>query len=329
MEVPSCLFPVELRAESTNTNSADLAWTAGANEDSWELIYSVAPLDLTTTPIPVDTTAASLNGLTINTHYQAAVRAKCDSISHSAWSEVIDFWTTTTPATFPYTQTFEDNDADRENWVLVNGDQHNFFMYGNINTSTTGKGLIITNDSTSNSYIKGYYTPEGSNDPISYTYYSTVWAYRDIQFPETDKPAFMVKMDWKCNGEVDYDFGEMFIGNATTVTNFDRNINHPGSVEVNTTHYVPAGLTKLGRFVDESTIQHNAAFLIPAELVAGKVQRLYILWTNDSLSGNENPLGLDNINITIPEFSNMTGTVIDAETQNPIAGATLNFVAHN
>lgn len=320
MEAPSCMFPVELRAENTATSQADIIWTAGANETSWEMVYGVAPIELeSATPTTVNTLGISLTGLTANTHYQVAVRAICGD-GHSDWSEIADFWTTTTPATVPYTQTFEDNDADRANWVLVNGNEANYFMYGNTPGSTTGKALIITNNGSANQYL----TQVGENLT---SHYSTVWAYRDLQFPETTAPAFMLTLNWKCFGEVDYDFGEMFIGNATEVTNFERNENIPGFVDVNTTHYTPAGLTNLGRFVGKSTMQ-NGAYLIPAEGISGQVKRLYFLWTNDSLSGAETPLAIDNINISIPQFANMTGIVSDADNGTPIVGATVSMVSN-
>ena len=310
METPSCIFPVEVRAESTGTNYADITWEAGDNEQSWQIVYGVAPLDLTTAvPQTVNAIGTTLNNLTANTHYQVALRAICGS-TYSDWSEIADFWTTTTPATIPYNQTFEDNDPDRNNWVLVNGNEPNYFAYGNIPASTSGKALMITKNGIDNNYL----TDEETSS------YSTVWAYRDIQFPSTSEAAFVLTLKWKCFGEVDYDFGELFIGNATEVTNFERDEHIPGYIDVNSAHYTPAGLTKLARFVGKSTFQ-SGAYLIPSEGIAGTVKRLYFLWTNDSLSGKETPLAIDNINISIPQFSNLSGTVIDANTQAPIAGA--------
>ena len=320
MEAPSCMFPVELRAENTNTNSANVAWTAGANETSWEIVYSVYPLDLATaTPSTVNTASTTLSGLTANTHYQMAVRAICGD-GHSDWSEIVDFWTTTNPATLPYTQTFEDNDSDRANWVLFNEGQPNYFMYGNIPGSTTGKALMITQDGSTNTYL----TQIGD---VLTSHYSTVWAYRDIEFPATTAYGYMLTLNWKCFGEVDYDFGELFIGNATGLTNFERNENIPGFVDVNTAHYTPAGLTKLDRYVNKAQMQ-TGAYIIPAEGIAGTVQRLYVLWTNDSLSGAETPLALDNINISIPQFSTMTGTVTDGQTGAAIANANIYIVSN-
>ncbi len=320
MEAPSCMFPVEVRAESTNENSANIMWTAGANESSWQMVYGVAPLDVATaTPVDVNTLGTTISNLTPNTHYQIVVRATC-SDGHSDWSEVADFWTTSTPATVPYNQTFEDGATDRDNWVLVNGNQANYFMYGTVPGSTTGKALMITHDGTTNTYL----TQIGDNLTSNY---STVWAYRDILFPETTAPGYLLTLSWKCFGEVDYDFGELFIGNATEVTNFDRNENNPGFIDVNTAHYTPAGLTKLDRFVNKSQMQ-TGTYIIPSSETAGTVKRLYFLWTNDSLSGAETPLAIDNINITIPQFATMTGLVTDADNQNPIAGATISVVSN-
>lgn len=318
MEAPACMFPVELRAENTNANSANIAWTAGASETSWDVIYSTYPLDLTATPTTVNDTSTTLSNLTADTHYQMAVRANCGE-GHSEWSEYADFWTTTTPATVPYTQTFEDNDPDRGNWVFVNNGQPNYFIFGNTNNWTTGKTMMITNNGSTNSYLYSV-----GDDQVSH--YSTAWAYRDIEFTPTTAYGYLITLDWKCFGEIDYDFGELFIGNATEVTNFDRNENHPGFVDVNTAHYTPAGLTKLGRFVNKPQRQ-TAAYLIPAENISGTVQRLYFLWTNDSLSGAEQPLAVDNIDISIPQFATMTGTVTNDQTGVAIPYATINMVS--
>ena len=321
MVASTCMFPVELRAENTGTDYADLMWTAGANETSWEMVYGVAPLNVgMATPTTVTTLGTTINGLTANTHYQVAVRAICGAGENSSWSEVADFWTTTTPATVPYTQTFEDNDADRGNWVLFNNGQPNYFVYGNIPGSTTGKALMITQDGQTNTYL----TQIGETMT---SHYSTVWAYRDIQFPQTEAAGYLLSLNWKCFGEVDYDFGELFIGNATGLTNFDRNENHPGFVDVNTAHYTPTGLTKIDRFVNKAQTQ-TAAYIIPAEGNAGQVKRLYFLWTNDSLSGAETPLAIDNINISIPQFANMSGLVTDADNGSPIANATVSVVSN-
>lgn len=325
MEAPSCLFPVSVKAVNTGENFADITWEEGDDETSWEMAYSVAPLDLdNATPVATGM-GTTLNGLTANTHYQIAVRALCNE-GHSDWSEIADFWTTTAPAIAPYTQTFDDDDADRNNWVLVNGNEFNHFAYGEVPGSGTSKTLMITQNDTLHTYILGSVT-DSNNNVHSYTHYSTVWAYRDIFFPDTTIPAFMMSMKWRCNGEVDYDFGELFIGNATEVTNFNRNEHTPGYVDVNTMHYTPAGLTKLARFVNKGSFQ-SVAYLLPASDIAGKVQRVYFLWTNDSLSGTDYPLSIDNFKIEIPTFANMSGSVVDANTQAPIPNATITMVSN-
>lgn len=318
METPSCLFPVNLKAVNTGTDHADLTWERGANESSWQMAYSVAPLDLTSaTPVPVTTLGTTINNLTSNTHYQVALRAVCNDNTYSNWSETLDFWTTTTPATLPYVQTFEDDNADRGNWVLVNGDQHNHFMFGTIIGSTTGKSLMITQNDSTNTYLQAI----GDNMT---SHYSTVWAYRDFYFSDETDAGYLITFKWKCMGEVDFDFGELFIGNATEVTNFDRNDSHPGYVNVETTHYTPAGLTKLGRYQNAHNTK-SATYIIPAEGNAGQVKRLYFLWTNDSLSGSEAPLSIDDFKIRIPQFANISGTVIDVLTNEPVANATIYF----
>jgi hypothetical protein len=126
------MFPFDMRAESTNANSANITWTAGANETSWAYVYGMYPLNVDAIiPDTATSNTITLSDLNINSHYQMAVHAICDE-GYSSWSEILDFWTTTTPAEIPYTQTFEDGDADLDNWVLFNGNQPNYFTYGNV-----------------------------------------------------------------------------------------------------------------------------------------------------------------------------------------------------
>ena len=83
--------PKGLVASNITTNSANLSWNAGGTETTWEVSYSTtsgAPDNGTI--VSVTETTYSLTGLTAETTYYAAVRAKIDD-EYSAWSKEVSF----------------------------------------------------------------------------------------------------------------------------------------------------------------------------------------------------------------------------------------------
>lgn len=320
---PSCMFPLGLTVLSTNDNSAEITWTAGGDETSWQMVYGIYPVDVqTATPDDVATLGTTLTNLTANTHYQFYLRANCGEGSTSIWADPVDFWTTFAPAEVPYTQGFEANDPDVNNWVLQNGNQPNKFVVGTgAHAQGSSRGLYISNDNSTNEYA--FQVGENWNSS-----YSTVWAYRDIYFTPTTEAGYLFTFKWRGYGETDFDVAEVFIGNATAVTNFDRNENHENFVDINDMNYTPAGLTKLCRLSDRNQWT-NASYLLPASTYSGTTKRIYFLWTNDSLSGQNPPIAFDDVNISVPQFATISGTVTDASTQAPIANAAISMIADN
>lgn len=318
-EAPSCLSPLNLQASGATANTVMLTWTPGGQEDAWMVAYGPAPLNMDAAEVVQLTSSTSqLSGLNPDTQYEFKVCAVCGTASYSEWSDIADCHTAGIPASVPYTQTFEDNDADRDNWVLVNGNQPHYFVYGSP-SEITGKALMVTYDGVNNIYnLQQIEDEHYAGGHVMVTDYSSVWAYRDIQFPTVaNAPGYMLNVDWKCNGELGYDFGEIYIGDVAAVPSIERSWNYD---MVSSGDYVPSGFLKLARLEGTETWQ-SSSYFIPAENVAGKVQRLYVLWTNDSLVGTQPPLAIDNISIVIPNSYNLTGTVTDADSQEPIAGA--------
>ncbi len=94
MEMPSCDAPTALLANNITTTTADLAWTAGGSETSWEVEYGVTGFTQGTgTAAVVSTNPYSVSGLTFETDYQFYVRAICGPGDTSAWVGPISFFT--------------------------------------------------------------------------------------------------------------------------------------------------------------------------------------------------------------------------------------------
>ena len=82
----TCNAPTNLNATATAYNSADVTWTAGGSETSWNLQYKAASAANWSSNIPVTTTNYQLTGLTAQTAYQVRVQAVCGNNQTSDWA---------------------------------------------------------------------------------------------------------------------------------------------------------------------------------------------------------------------------------------------------
>ncbi|WP_298901354.1 choice-of-anchor L domain-containing protein [uncultured Psychroserpens sp.] len=127
--IPSCQEPSGLTVANVGGTTADISWTAGGAETSWE--YVVQPLG-TGMPSGPGTTVAmtSVNetGLTFQTDYEVWVRGNCDADGFSSWIGPVTFTTTvqsdyTIDCTQPPTQInycYDNNDTT--NWTFTSTD---------------------------------------------------------------------------------------------------------------------------------------------------------------------------------------------------------------
>ena len=79
-------MPTNLTATATAYNSADVTWTAGGSETSWNLQYKAASATNWSANIPVTTTSYQLTGLAAETAYQVRVQANCGNDGTSDWA---------------------------------------------------------------------------------------------------------------------------------------------------------------------------------------------------------------------------------------------------
>lgn len=94
---PSCSFPTGTDANNITISSADMSWTAGGTETSWNVEYGISGFvqgsgSLSTT----NSTSLSLTGLSSSTFYDFYVQADCGSAT-STWTGPFTFATPFNP----------------------------------------------------------------------------------------------------------------------------------------------------------------------------------------------------------------------------------------
>jgi len=92
---PTCDVPTNLNATATAYNAADVNWTAGGTETSWNLQYKTASATDWGNSIEVNATTYHITGLNAETEYQVRVQAVCSDTTSSEWTAPVNF---TTPA---------------------------------------------------------------------------------------------------------------------------------------------------------------------------------------------------------------------------------------
>ena len=131
-EIPSCEPVIDLATSNLTNTSADLSWTAGATQTTWNIEYGATGFDLGAgTTVAVTANSYALMGLTANTSYDFYVQADCDANGFSAWVGPETFTTDSDPIVPNYTNDFSS---------IYDG----FWSFGS--GALTSSPVIITND---------------------------------------------------------------------------------------------------------------------------------------------------------------------------------------
>src|SRR5690554_4273699 len=107
---PSCLSPLALTADAIAATTADVSWTAGGSETSWNFSWGAPGYTPGVDDLGTDTastTSYQLAGLTPQTSYDVYVQADCGSSDLSNWAGPLSF----TTACGTITEMFEDFDS--------------------------------------------------------------------------------------------------------------------------------------------------------------------------------------------------------------------------
>src|SRR5690554_3644433 len=92
----SCPAPTNITLSDVTTTSATLEWTPGAGETEWEIIYGLPEFDPDVTGTIATVTNSpehTLSGLSLETDYEAYVRAVCGTDNESDWTGPLGFTT--------------------------------------------------------------------------------------------------------------------------------------------------------------------------------------------------------------------------------------------
>ena len=93
---PTCNVPTNLNATAIAYNTANVTWTAGGTETSWNLQYRTGSANWTT--LPVNATTYQITGLSAQTTYEVRVQANCGNNNTSDWTAAVSFTTPAAPA---------------------------------------------------------------------------------------------------------------------------------------------------------------------------------------------------------------------------------------
>ena len=100
--IQACPVPTGVAVSDIKVDSANVNWTAGGEETSWQIQYGVSGFDLGLgTVLTTDTNFYVLTELTENTAYDVYVKAVCDENTTSVWAGPYTFTTAQTPGPEP------------------------------------------------------------------------------------------------------------------------------------------------------------------------------------------------------------------------------------
>ena len=283
--LPDCSRPELVWAQSIDSTSVTVAWSAVDGQTGWEVVLGPQGFSPeSATAVTVSTPNHTFNNLTSNTVYDVYVRTDCGD-EFSPWSNVMSFLTPVVlPATLPYACGFEDP-VENAAWTFVQNGQVNQWFIDTAVVSFDGSAntMYISKDS-------------GATNTYDHETFSVAWAFRDFQF--NDANEFELSFDWKGYGESGYDYLRVFISNLTPVT--AGNMTQPSSA------------VQLGQLGLSTDWQHASYSL--GNTYSNSTRRIYFMWRNDSYMGNDPAIAVDNITITgvaCAQPVNMTVTNLD------------------
>lgn len=191
INMAACAVPRSLTISDLTATSANLSWTAGGSESTWEVSYSNTPNNPNGgTKETVSNTSYSFSELIPRTTYYVYVRAKCSSTEQSDWSSEISFKTLQTPVQIDADHPFYDGFENGCNWVLVNGTIPNQWCMGTATSYEGNTSLYISNDGEHNAYSTNENT--------------MVYATKNFHFEQ--EGLYNFSYNWKAKGESLYDY---------------------------------------------------------------------------------------------------------------------------
>ena len=160
-EAPTCPAPSGLTLDNVTDTTANISWTTNGSETDWEIVVQAdgtgAPSGSGTATTNNPYTAMSL---TANTSYEVYVRAFCGVSDYSEWIGPLDFTTTCSIYTAPFTEDFESISSGQPDcWSIDGTTSSSSYHFSSYATGYSGRGMRFNSYYNSNGYTSELISP--------------------------------------------------------------------------------------------------------------------------------------------------------------------------
>lgn len=289
-----CGAPTTITVQNVSDQGFQTQWEAVTGVQEYELFLSQ-----TATPIPTNETAPThrtptasytFEGLTAGQSYWVWVRSACSNTDQSDWVGPQEITLANTPVDLPYVEDFESNPT-----FDFTTNRNNRWYIGTAAQASGTKGLYISED-------------QGVNNTYYTAYDQVVHAYKDFRIP-TDAAELSIGFDWRCLGEIDYDFFRVWLVPASYTP--------VGGTLISTSvaGAIPVGHEMFG----QQTEFKRENFVVEVGGIQGQVYRLVFQWQQDNSGGYQPAAAIDNLNIEVVTCSPPRNFAAGAVTSRTIA----------
>ncbi len=301
INMASCALPKNMVISDLSATSANLTWTAGGDEASWDVSYSNTPNNPNAGTIEtVNTNTYNFSGLTPQTSYYAYVRANCSSTEHSEWSGPVMFNTIQTPVTVdaqhPFDDSFEGNECG---WLLENGNLTNQWHWGTATNNGGTKSIYVSNDG-------------GMTNAYTYSQATNVYATKTFSCEQDG--IYQFSYDWHAKGDSYGAYDWMRVALVPATVEFTASSTAPSGLTANEfpTTWQAIALDG-GAMLYNSVNWQNKA--VEVELTAGTYKMVFI-WRNNTYYQNQEkqpPAAIDNVHISVVSCAQPTELTVTAQ----------------
>ncbi|MEE1143171.1 MAG: fibronectin type III domain-containing protein [Bacteroidales bacterium] len=274
--LPDCPNVYGVTAQRVGTNSASVNFdTSNGNNSGWVIAYGQANSETEFNPetVPanqqISITSADqlpyvIEGLTSGAYY-FAVKQDCDGAYSPAVSVFIPVVNN-----IPYTQNFDSNVAGEWDLGLYSGTNKWVIGTATSNSEASGSSMYISDNN-------------GDSNTYSFTSQSRSYAVTYISFGQA--PKFTLTYDWKAMGQTmgisAYDYGKVYL--------------LPDSMNITTSQTINNSYAISGDLVNQNTWQSDTIEIDAT--YANSVRKLVFAWYNNSSTGTNPALAIDNISL--------------------------------
>ena len=274
--LPDCPNVYGVTAQRVGTNSASVNFdTSNGNNSGWVIAYGQANSETDFNPetVPanqqISITSADqlpyvIEGLTSGAYY-FAVKQDCDGAYSSVASVFIPIVNT-----IPYVQNFDSNVASEWDLSLYSGTNRWVIGTATSNSEASGSSMYISDNN-------------GDSNTYSFTSQSKSYAVTYISFGQA--PKFTLTYDWKAMGQTigisAYDYGKVYL--------------LPDSMNITTSQTINNSYAISGDLVSQNTWQTDTIEIDAT--YANSVRKLVFAWYNNSSTGTNPALAIDNISL--------------------------------